>query len=181
VEYVGAACPHFFNFWGNKDMLIELHIRRVSRKTGKVGTSVPFPDGTLYVFEPSPELTNGNNEAHVAVVKNSVHIKRLLSIKEFTLFGDEVVEEEETEDEEVQLEVVEEDADEVAEELNEEDQDLEHQMCETVVGMNVTDATAELADLSDNQLNTLSTMERSGAARTTLLSAIVEESESRQT
>jgi hypothetical protein len=150
-------------------MLIELHIRRVNR-AGVAGTRVPFPDKTVYQFEPDAE----HGESHVCEVIDATHIKRLLSIREFTMFGDtpEAVEEESDEAVEIDDEVPSTDT---FNETEEADFDLELDMCETIVGMNVTDARDELAALSDAALEKLVVMERAGAARTTLLQSIEDE------
>lgn len=152
-------------------MLIELHIRRVNRTSGQPGTMVPFPDGTEYKFAPDEE----HGQSHVCEVENPTHIKRLLTIREFTMFGDEMeplpVETEEA----VEVEATPEPDTDVFNETEEADFDLELDMCETIVGMNVTDARAELPALSDAALEKLQLMERAGAARTTLLQSIEEE------
>lgn len=152
-------------------MLIECHIRRVNRTTGQPGTRVPFPDGTVYEFAPDEE----HGESHVCEIIDATHIRRLLTVRTFTMFGDEPA----------ALEVETDEADEIDEapepetdsfnETEEADFDLELDMCETIVGMNVTDARAELAALSNDALEKLVLMERAGAARTTLLQAIEEE------
>jgi len=151
-------------------MLIELHIRRVHQTTGKIGTRVPFPDKTVYVFAPDEE----HGSSHVCEVENPAHIKRLLTIREFTMFGDEMEAVEEPSVEPVEVDEPEPKTD-VFNETEEADFDLELDMCETIVGMNVTDARDELAALSDAALEKLQLMERAGAARTTLLQSIEEE------
>ena len=150
-------------------MLIELHIRRVNR-AGVAGTRVPFPDKTVYQFEPDAE----HGESHVCEVTDATHIRRLLSIREFTMFGDEMEVVEEPSDEPVEIDEPEPKGD-AFNETEEADFDLELDMCETIVGMNVTDARAELPALSSDALEKLVLMERAGSARTTLLQAIEDE------
>ena len=153
-------------------MLIELHIRRgVSRATGIPGTRVPFPDGTVYQFAPDDE----HGESHVCEVEKPAHIKQLLSIREFTMFGDEPEAIEDESDEAVEIDERPEPQADSFNETEEAEFDLELDMCETIVGMNVTDARAELAALSDAALEKLVVMERAGAARTTLLQSIEDE------
>ena len=151
-------------------MLIELHIRRVNRSTGVAGTRVPFPDKSVYEFKPDDE----HGDSHVCVVENPAHLKRLLSIREFTMYGDEPEAVEVPSDDEVVID----EAPPRADSFNETEEaefDLELDMCETIVGMTVTDAREELANLTDAALEKLIQMERAGAARSTLLQAIDEE------
>jgi len=156
-------------------MLIELHIRRVNRKTGVAGTRVPFPDKTVYEFAPDDE----HGESHVCEVGNPAHIKRLLGIREFTMFGDEPEPLEEEKSVEPEVEIDDEPSVDVFNETEEAEFDLELDMCETIVGMNVMDARAELANLSDAALEKLLLMERAGAARSTLLQSIDDEQATR--
>jgi hypothetical protein len=158
-------------------MLLEIHIRRVSRKTGKPGTDVRMED-VLYTFAPNPALTNGDEEAHVCEVTDEEHVARFLAIGEaYTKYGEkltppapppepvlEEIPEEPTIEDELQVE---------------EDLDIELEMCETIVGMKVSEAKVELTGLSDTALAKLSIMEKAGQARKGLLSAIAEEQENR--
>jgi hypothetical protein len=146
----------------------------MNRASGQPGTSVPFPDKTVYEFVPDAE----HGESHVCEVENPAHIKRLLSIREFTMFGDEMEAVEVAVEEPVEIDEPEPEGD-TFNETEEADFDLELDMCETIVGMNVTDARAELPALSNEALEKLQLMERAGAARTTLLQSIEEEFEER--
>jgi len=151
-------------------MLVELHIRRT--RNG-VGSTINMPNGK-YEFKPR----KGSGEAHVCEVENESDLARLLSIREYTEFG-EAMAAIIPEPKPVLVEIPDEpsESDELQEE---EDTDLELQMCETVVGMKVSEAKSELGGLSDSALSQLAVMERAGQARTTLLAAIVEEQDARQ-
>ncbi len=156
-------------------MLIELHIRRT--RNG-VGSTINMPGGVKYEFKPRPDLTEGNDDAHVCEVEDEAHVARFLSIKEYTEYGDEMTEPE-PEPEPVLEEIPDEPSEE--DELKEEqDADLELAMCETIVSMTVSDAKKELGGLSDDSLAQLAVMERAGQARSTLLEAIEDEQEYRQ-
>jgi hypothetical protein len=159
-------------------MLIELHIRRVSRKTGKPGSEVSMGD-VVYTFAPNPALTDGDEEAHVCEVDNDAHVAKFLSITEaYSKYGDELTPPAPPQPEPVLEEIPDEPSPE--DELQEEqDLDLELQMCETLVGMTVSEAKAALAGLSDTALEKLAVMEKAGQARKGLLSAIAEEQEER--
>ena len=151
-------------------MLVELHIRRT--RNG-VGSNIDMPNGK-YWFRPQ----DGSGDAHVCEVEDESDLARLLSIKQYTKFGEAMVEpvpEPEPEFVEIPDEPSEED-----ELQEEEDQDIELAMCETIVGMKVSDAKNELGGLSDDALGQLAVMERAGQARTTLLVAIDEEQTVRQ-
>lgn len=158
-------------------MLIELHIRRISKKTGEPGTDVPMGD-VVYKFRPDPSLTDGDEKAHVCEVKNEAHIKRFLEISEaYTKYGEQpkpIQPEPEPVFEEIPPEPSKEDELQTEEEL-----DIEMQMCETIVGMTVSEAKDELGGLSDTALKKLVIMEKAGQARKGLLSAIADEQESR--
>lgn len=158
-------------------MLLEIHIRRVSRKTGKPGTDVRMED-VLYTFEPNAALTNGDEEAHVCEVSDDEHVARFLAIGEaYTKYGEKLAPPAPPPEP-----VVEEIPDEpsLEDELQvEEDLDIELAMCETIVGMKVSEAKAELAGLSDTALSKLTVMEKAGQVRKGLLSAIADEQESR--
>jgi len=154
-------------------MLIELHIRRT--RNG-VGSEISFP-GVVYKFHPQPKLTDGDEAAHVCEVKDEAHLARLLSIKEYTEYGEPMV------DVVLPEPVLEEIPDEPSEEdllQEEEDLDIEMQMCETIVGMKVSEAKDQLGGLTDNALAQLSVMERAGQARSTLLEAIDDEIAARE-
>lgn len=157
-------------------MLIELHIRRVSKRTGKPGSEISL-GGTSYIFEPRPDLTDGDESAHVAQVDDPAHIKRLLSIREYTMYGDEP---EPLEEPTFDPDEYEPPVEERAPELTEEEMDLEYQMCETIISMTVSEAKEHLASLSQKALEQLTVMERAGSARSTLLAAIEEERRSRE-
>jgi hypothetical protein len=94
------------------------------------------------------------------------------------MFGDEMEAVEVAVEEPVEIDEPEPEGD-TFNETEEADFDLELDMCETIVGMNVTDARAELPALSNEALEKLQLMERAGAARTTLLQSIEEEFEER--
>ena len=150
-------------------MLVELHIRRT--RNG-VGSSIKMP-GVTYEFKPR----EGSGDAHVCEVKDEAHLSRLLSIKEYTKFGDKMTEPVAV------APVLEEIPDEPSDEdllQVEEDENIEMAMCETIVGMKVSDATSELGDLSDEALAQLAVMERAGQARKSLLTAIDDEQTARQ-
>jgi hypothetical protein len=153
-------------------MLLELHIRRVSRKTGKPGTEIQMGDA-LYTFEP-----NADTEAHVCEVTNEDHVARFLSISEaYTKYGEDLKKPAPPPEpvfEEIPEEPSLEDQLQVEEEL-----DIELEMCETIVGMKVSEAKAELHALSDNALSKLAIMEKAGQARKGMLSAIAQEQEDR--
>lgn len=160
-------------------MLVELHIRRgVSRKRGKPGSEITFPGGFKYLFGPNPDLTDGDKEAHVCEVEDEGHLARLLSIKEYTEYGEEMTEPEPKP--EPELVVTPDEPSESDELQEEEDEDLELAMCETIVSMKVSDAKAELDGLSDESLAQLAVMERAGQARVSLLDAIDDEQAARQ-
>jgi hypothetical protein len=155
-------------------MLIELHIRRT--RNG-VGSTISFPGGVSYEFKPRPDLTGGDGEAHVCEVDDEAHVSRLLSIREYTEYGEDMaslvkepvpklveIPDEPSKEDELQ---------------EEEDLEIEMQMCETVVGMKVSEAKEQLPGLSDKALSQLATMERAGQARKSLLEAITQELESR--
>jgi len=150
-------------------MLIESHIRRKNGSKISLGKDV-------YHFSPDKE------GRHVAEVKNEEHIARLLSITEcYTKVGEDLVEPEVPEVIEPVLEMIpdEPSADDLLQ--VEEELDIEAQMCETIVGMKVSDASAELSGLSVAGLRKLADMEIAGQARTTLLSAIDAELAERET
>ena len=145
-------------------MLVELHIRRT--RNG-VGSTIPMPNGT-YEFKPR----KGSGDAHVCEVEDEADLAMFLRIKEYTEFGDKM-----TEPEPEPEPVLEEIPDEPSEDDKlqvEEDQDLEMQMCETIVSMSVVEASAEMLALSDEALVQLTVMERAGQARKTFLAAIEE-------
>ncbi len=149
-------------------MLVELHIRRT--RNG-VGSTIAMYD-VEYEFKPR----EGSGEAHVCEVENEEHLARLLSIKEYTKFGDKMTEPV------VVAPVLEEIPDEPSEDdllQVEEDEDIEMAMCETIVGMKVSDAASELGGLSDEALGQLAVMERAGQARKSLLATIQDEQEAR--
>lgn len=151
-------------------MLVELHIRRT--RNG-VGSTINMPNGK-YEFKPA----KGSGEAHVCVVDDAEDLAMFLAIKEYTEFGDEMTEPE-PEPEPVLDEIPDEpsESDKLQEE---EDADLELAMCETIVSMKVSDAVAELEDLSDDALVKLAVMERAGKARKSLLEAISDHQTIRQ-
>jgi hypothetical protein len=143
-------------------MLIECHTRR------KKGTTVNFP-GVSYHFKPTKE-----GGPHVCEVKDEGHIARLLSITEcYTEAGHELPKPKKPPSAPI-VEIPDEPSDEDKLKV-EEDLDIELQMCETIIGMNVRDASEQLGVLSDPALEQLATMEMSGQARSTLLQAIEEE------
>lgn len=151
-------------------MLVELHIRRT--RNG-VGSTINMPGGT-YVFKPAED----SDGAHVCEVTDEADLARLLSIKEYTPFGEAMVEPE-PEPEPVLEEIPDEpsEADLLQEE---EDEDLELAMCETIVSMKVSEAKDQLGTLSDDSLAQLAVMERAGQARKSLLAAIDDEQVARQ-
>lgn len=150
-------------------MLVELHIRRT--RNG-VGSHISMPGGVMYEFHPRPDLTDGDDAAHVCEVEDEAHLERFLSIKEYTEYGDEMTEPE-PEPEPVLVEIPDEpsESDKLQEE---EDADLEMQMCETIVSMSVVEAAVEMLGLSAEALAQLAVMERAGQARKTFLAAIDE-------
>jgi len=151
-------------------MLVELHIRRT--RNG-VGSTIQMPAGP-YEFKPR----EGSGEAHVCEVTDEADLARLLSIKEYTKFGEAMTEPEpEPEPELVEIPDEPSDADKLQEE---EDLDIEMQMCETIVGMKVSEAQDALGGLSDSALDQLATMERAGKARKSLLAEIQDEQVARQ-
>jgi hypothetical protein len=157
-------------------MLIELHIRRFSKRRNKPGSQISM-DKKVYEFEPNPELTDGDEEAHVADVQDPNHIKRFLSIREYTVYGDQP---EPDEEETFDPEDYEPPEEEKPAELTEEEVDLEAEMCETIISMTVSEAKEHLSSLSDQSLGTLTKMERAGKARSSLLDAIEDELQSRK-
>jgi hypothetical protein len=151
-------------------MLVELHIRRT--RNG-VGSNISMPNGQ-YWFRPQ----EGSGDAHVCEVTDESDLAKLLAIKEYTEFGQPMVEPP-PEPEPVLQEI----PDEPSEEdllQEEEDEDLELAMCETIVGMKVSEARDQLGTLSDESLAQLATMERAGQARKSLLAAIQDEQVARQ-
>ncbi len=151
-------------------MLVELHIRRT--RNG-VGSTIPMPNGK-YEFKPR----KGSGDAHVCEVKDEADLAKFLAIREYTEFG-EAMADVIPEPQPVLVEI----PDEPSEDdklKEEEDADLELQMCETIVSMNVTDAKAQLGELSDDSLAQLVVMERAGQARKSLLAAIDDEQYKRQ-
>jgi hypothetical protein len=143
-------------------MLIECHTRR------KKGTAVNFP-GVSYHFKPTKE-----GGPHVCEVEDEGHIARLLSIIEcYTEAGHELPKPVKPPSAPI-VEIPDEPSDEDKLKL-EEDLDIELQMCETIIGMDTRDACEQLGVLSDPALEQLATMEMSGQARATLLTAIEEE------
>lgn len=151
-------------------MLVELHIRRT--RNG-VGSTINMPNGK-YEFKPA----EGSGEAHVCVVDDEADLAKLLAIKEYTEFGEDM-KEPEPEPEPV-LEEIPDEPSESDKLQEEEDEDLELAMCETIVSMKVSDAKAELVALSDESLVQLVVMERAGQARKSLLAAIDAEQSARQ-
>jgi len=167
-------------------MIIESLIRRATKR-GVQGSDANFPGGVRYRFEPRPDLTDGDSEAHVCEVTDKAHIQRLLSITEgFTIYGDDspaVEPEEETSPADTDasgpdVPVGDTDTDPTLKE-GPEDDDLEVEMVKTISEMTVHDASDQLAGLTDAQLVLLSGAEEGGQARTTLLKAIEEEQEIR--
>ena len=65
-------------------MLLELHIRRT--RNG-IGSSINMPGGVTYEFKPQ----EGSGDAHVCEVTDEAHIHRFLGIKEYTVFGEDMV------------------------------------------------------------------------------------------
>ena len=155
-------------------MLLELHIRRT--RNG-VGSNISFGK-TVYRFEPRPDVTDGDDEAHVCEVEDEAHLSRLLSIPEYTPYGQDM-KEPEPEPEPVLVEIPDEPS-ETDKLQEEEDADLELQMCETIVSMKVSDAVAELEELSDESLAQLAVMESAGKARKSLLEAISDHQQIRE-
>lgn len=162
-------------------MLLELHIRRTSRKTRKPGSEISIGE-TIYHFKPRPKVTDGDEEAHVCEVRDPGHLKRLLSIHEYTIYGEKLPDlhppapvEELGSGSETELDMLAGD-EEIDLELNEEPQDpLEVEMCKTISEMTVPEATMHLPGLSDEQLHILAKIEREGENRITLLKTINEE------
>jgi hypothetical protein len=158
--------PTFFTD-GEIQMKIESHIRRKNGSNIKLGTEV-------YNFR-ADKLGR-----HVAEVTNEEHIGRLLSITEcYTKAGEDLTAAAPPVVEEPVLEMIPDEPSEEDKLQVEAETDLELEMCETIVGLNVTLASAELAGLSDEALGKLAEMEIAGQARSTLLAAIDAETEAR--
>ncbi len=151
-------------------MLVELHIRRT--RNG-VGSNISMPGG-MYNFKPA----EGSGEAHVCEVEDEADLAMFLKIKEYTPFGEDM-KDPEPEPEPV-LEVIPDEPSDDDKLQVEEDADLELAMCETIVSMKVSDAVAQLEELSDDSLAKLAVMERAGKARKSLLEAISDHQAIRQ-
>jgi hypothetical protein len=166
-------------------MLIECIIRRVRK--GVPGSTINFPGGKSYRFEPNAKLTDGDEDAHVCEVGDKAHIQRLLSITEgYKIYGDDgspAVEAEE--EEEVQVETVKTPAADLDDDDDptlkvDSDDDVNVSMCRTIAEMTVHEAKEQLIALSEEQLTTLAGLEMAGQNRSTLLQAIEEEQEVRR-
>lgn len=152
-------------------MLIECHIRRISRKTGLPGSNISM-GGKNYAFAPSPDLTDGD-EAHVCLVEDEAHVAGFLAVTEcFTEYGEPL--QPPAPPEPVIVEIPDEPSIEDALQVDE-DLDIELQMCETIIGMGVREAAEQLKELSDKALEQLTIMEKAGQARETFLEVVAEE------